>query len=616
MTKRPGGGILRPLSVFIALASIAPFWPALHNGFVNWDDARNFLENPYYRGLGWTQLKWMFTSLFPPPYQPLSWVTLGVDYCLWGLNPMGYHLTNMILHAANAVLFFFIGVRLLAAARNEETDSPAIIRAAALSALLFAVHPLRVESVVWATERRDVLSGFFYLLTILSYLRLGREPAALRRLAAPLGFYLLSLFAKGMGITLPVVLFVLDVYPLRRLTSDPAAWLKSGARPYLWEKLPFGALALAFAVVGIVSQSRSGAVASVDAVGLAARLAQSAYGLVFYSWKTFLPVGLSPLYLRPVPLDPLAPVFALSGAVVVAAAFGAFLSRRRWPALAAAGVYYVATLSPVIGLIPLGIQLVADRYSYLACLVWPLLIAGAVIELDRRAVAGCAAAVLIALGAATRRQTHVWRDSESLWRRTLAIDAGNHVAHRNLAIALLNEGRLSDAVEEGQKAVADTPGYADGHTTLAQILFAQGRITEAVEQYSASLLTAPNDEVVRFNLGLALYQLGRWKDAIPQYRKALELNPKATNARVNLGAALIAGNRWGEAVDVYREAVALDPNDAGAHGSLGVALAASGRGDEGLAELDRALALRPNDPQILKNRTWIAEHLHKRTPSK
>ncbi|OGS36695.1 MAG: hypothetical protein A2506_01410 [Elusimicrobia bacterium RIFOXYD12_FULL_66_9] len=615
MPKPQKSDSLLPLLAGIFLISPAPFWPALHNGFVNWDDAANLLENTHYRGLGWTQLRWMFTSLFPPPYQPLSWLTFGADYCLWGLDPMGYHLTNLVLHAANAVVFFFISARLLAAARDTETNAAGVRLAAALSALLFAVHPLRVESVAWATERRDVLSGFFYLLTILSYLRLGREPASPRRLAAPLVLYLLSLFAKGMGITLPLVLIILDVYPLRRLSGAPREWLGPKARALLWEKVPFFALAVAFAVVGVVSQSQSGAVASLGAVGPAARLVQSLYGLAFYAWKTLIPTGLSPLYLRPVPFVPTTPAFLAGAAFVCVLTIGAIRARRRWPALPTAGAYYTVTLLPVLGLVPLGVQLVADRYSYLACLVWPLLIAGAIADLParpRRIAFWGGAGVLVLLGTMTWRQTLVWRDSTRLWRHALSIDATNSVAHRNLAIALLGDGRQAEAIDECEKALRISPSYADGHAFLAQILLTQGRFQEAAEHYSAVLRAKPDDASAHYNLGLALYKQGRWQEAIPHYRRVVEIDPQRIDARVNLGAALTTGNQWSQAIDVYREALRLAPDNANAHNSLGVALAATGRIEEGLAQIEQAVALSPSDPEIAKNRAWLAGYLRKR----
>ena len=619
MPKRQASESRLSLLVLIALASAVPFLPALHNGFVNWDDVQNFLENPYYRGLGWTQLKWMFTTLFPPPYQPLSWLTFGADYCLWGLDPMGYHLTNIALHAANAVLFFFIGVRILAAAQGLEENAPGLRWAAALAALLFAVHPLRVESVAWATERRDVLSGFFYLLTILSYLRLGRTPASPRRLALPLGLYLLSLLAKGMGVTLPLALLILDVYPFRRLPGDPRRWLEPEARSYLWEKLPFLGLAVVFALIGVVSQQKGGAIASVESMGLAARLAQCLYGLAFYFRKTFWPTALSPLYLRPTPFVPTAPPFLLSAAFVCALTIGAISVRRRWPAFTAACAYYAATLLPVLGLFPLGALLVADRYSYLSCLAWPLLVAGAVLRPRKRiceiALWGAAGAALGLLGMMTWRQTLVWRDSSRLWRHALALDPANSVGDKNLAIVLFNDGRLPEAIEECEKALGLAPGYADAHTLLAQILMAQGRTREAGEHYAAALIAVPNDASTHYNLGVALYRQGRWQEAIPHYRRALELDPKANNARVNLGSALVAGGQWEQAIDAYRQALELDPGNAGAHDSLGVALVVVGRFDEALAQVDRALALSPNDPRILKDRSWITEYVRKRRRS-
>lgn len=604
-----------PVAGALFFASLVPFWPALRNGFVNWDDIPNFVENPHFRGLGWVQLKWMFTSLFPPPYQPLSWVTLGADYLVWGMDPKGYHLTNMLLHAANAAIFFFVGRRLLAAARGLQLDAPAVRDGAVLAALLFAVHPLRVESVAWATERRDVLSGFFYLLTVWSYLRLGREPASPRRLVLPLGFYLLSLLAKGMGVTLPLALLILDAYPCGRLSRDPRKWLEPEARPYLWEKIPFAILAAVFLAVGVVSQSRSGAVATVENVGITARLAQSIFGLAFYVWKTFVPTGLSPLYIRPVPFVPTA-VPVLSSAVFVGLLTAAGIAGgRRWPALLAAGAYYAVTLLPVLGLVPLGLQMVADRYSYLACLAWPLVLAGAIPDIRGRAQKivfwGGAGAVLAFLGMLTWRQTLVWRDSTSLWQQALSLDRNNYAAHRNLATALMGEGRTDAAIDECRKALQIVPSYPDGHATLAQLLLSQGRVQEAAEHYAAALLGVPNDASAHYNLALALYRSGRWQEAIPHYRRALEIDPGRIDARVNLGAALTAGKQWGPAVDVYREAVRLSPDDAGALNGLGVALAATGNPAEGLALLQRAAALRPDDPMILKNRDWLAAYLKK-----
>ena len=229
--------------VLIAVLTGAAFFPALENGFVDWDDEKTLLDNPNYRGLGWDQLRWMFTTFYMGHYQPLSWMTFGLDYLLWGIDPFGYHLTNLLLHTANAVLFYFLTLRLLSLPARAVPGEFALQVAAGFAALVFALHPLRVESVAWVTERRDVLSAFFLLWTILCYLRAtaGAEgdSARWRWLSAAVIVYGLSLLSKAGGITLPVVLLVLDVYPLRRLGVEAGKWFGPAARQVWWEKVPF-----------------------------------------------------------------------------------------------------------------------------------------------------------------------------------------------------------------------------------------------------------------------------------------------------------------------------------------------------------------------------------------
>lgn len=233
------------LPAFVAFATFLAFLPALRNGFVNWDDEFNFLTNPYYRGLGWTQIKWMFgASSQYGHYIPLTWLTLGLDYMLWGMNPSGYHLTNLLLHCANAVIFFYASRRLLTLAAREHagSDPTGLDFSAVFSALFFSLHPLRVESVAWVTERRDVLSGFFYLLMVLFYLRAcaeEREPQGPRWLRLSAAMFVLALLAKINGIALPLALLGLDIYPLRRLPGDARCWLAPDVRHVWLEKIPF-----------------------------------------------------------------------------------------------------------------------------------------------------------------------------------------------------------------------------------------------------------------------------------------------------------------------------------------------------------------------------------------
>ena len=264
------------------------------------------VDNPYYRGLGWVQLRWMFSTFHAGHYQPLSWITLGLDYLLWGLDPFGYHLTNLILHAANTVIFYLVCRRLFTRifVTAREAARWALDSSAALAALFFALHPLRVESVVWATERRDVLSGGFFLLAIFSYLR-AHESAApslksrYRWLALAFAAQLLSLMAKATAITLPLVLIILDIYPLQRLRGTVRSWFDTDSRRMLGEKLPFLLLSVIFGLAALWAQHATGALRPVQQYFFSYRVGQAFYGICFYLWKTLLPIGLSPLYELP-----------------------------------------------------------------------------------------------------------------------------------------------------------------------------------------------------------------------------------------------------------------------------------------------------------------------------
>ena len=363
--------------VLIALATLIVFSGVLRNGFLNWDDDTNLLTNPNYRGLGWANLRWMFTALHLGHYMPLCWLTFAMDYLVWGMNPLGYHLTNLLLHAANAVLFYEVALWFVSrsAAPPDGRRIPPRV-AAALAALLFAVHPLRVESVAWVTERKDVLSGFFYLWAVYAYLRWNGDTDKSRPgrcwQALCWGAFALALLAKVMVITLPVVLIILDFYPLRRLPGEVKQWFSRVYRQVWLEKLPFLVPAMLIAMVGYMGHRRVGEIFAENA---AAHCAQALFGLAFYLWKTLWPVNLCPLYEMPVSFDPFAWPFLVSGAVVGLITFGVILSYRRWPAGAAAWACYAVTLAPVLGFVSVGPQLVADRYSYLACLPWPILAA-------------------------------------------------------------------------------------------------------------------------------------------------------------------------------------------------------------------------------------------------
>src|SRR3989454_5694637 len=321
--------------MLIALATFAAFLPTLQNEFVGWDDVTNFLENPDYRGLAWTQLRWMWTTHLGH-YIPLTWMTLGLDYLLWGLNPVGYHLTSLLLHTANAVVFFFVVRRLLTRALPSPSEHGyALAVSSGFAALVFAIHPLRVESVAWVTERRDVLSGLFYLLTILLYLRACERGARSRGwYGLSVAAFVLALLSKSMVVNLPVVLLILDVYPLRRLGGAVGWWSEPVRRVYV-EKIPFVLLAAAASGIALLAQLSHDTMVSVVQLSGLGRLAVSVYGLSFYLWKTVAPVNLSPLYELPPTVNPWAPPFLVSYGVVLGITAIVLALRRRLPGLPA-----------------------------------------------------------------------------------------------------------------------------------------------------------------------------------------------------------------------------------------------------------------------------------------
>src|SRR5438876_3980700 len=425
------GWVLWLVPVLIALVTVAAFLPTLQNQFVNWDDDENFLDNPHYRGLGWTQLRWMWTTFHLGHYIPLTWMTFGLDYRLWGMNPFGYHLTSLLLHAANAVVFFFVVRRILALALPGPSErGHALAVSAGFAALVFAIHPLRVESVAWATERRDVLSGLFYLSAILVYLRACERGERGRWYWGAVALFGCALLSKSMVVNLPVVLLILDVYPLRRLGGS-IGWWSAPARRVYGEKIPFVLLAAAASAIAVMAQSSVHAAVSLAQLSALDRLAVAAYGLSFYLWKTIVPLNLSPLYeLRP-PVNPGATPFILSYGVILAISAIVLALRRRVPGLLAAWVVYVVVLLPVLGIFQSGPQIAADRYTYLAGLGWALLAGAGLLSASRRyplLTTGLAVFLLLGLGTLTWNQVHVWHDSEKLWVHALAVEPKSPMA--------------------------------------------------------------------------------------------------------------------------------------------------------------------------------------------
>jgi len=590
--------------LLIALITSAAFLPTLQNQFVSWDDDKNFLENPHYRGLSWTHLHWMWTTHLGH-YIPLTWMTLGLDYLLWGMNPVGYHLTSLLLHVTNAVVFFFVVRWLLTRALPSPSERGyALAVSAGVAALVFAIHPLRVESVAWVTERRDVLSGLFYLVAILLYLR------ACEGMARGRGWYWLSvavfvcaLLSKSMVVNLPIVLLILDVYPLRRLGGFVGWWSGPARRVYV-EKIPFVFLAAAASAVALMAQLSVHTVTSLAQLSVPGRLAVSAYGLSFYLWKTVAPVNLSPLYELPPTVNPWAPPFLLSYGLVLAITAIVLALRRRVPGLPAAWLAYVVILLPVLGIFQSGSQIAADRYTYLAGPGWAILAGAGLLSCwhaTRFLIPGCAVCLLVGLGLLTWNQVQVWHDSEKLWSHAAAIDPRSPVGQYSLGLALVRQGKLTEAIEHFKTALQIKPEYPDAHTNVGAALADQGKLAEAIDYYREALQSKPDDALAHYNWGVALARQGKMEEAIGHYRQALQSKPNYAEAHNNVGAALADQGKLAEAIDHYRQALQNKPDFALGHYNWGLALAQQGKPAAASEHYQQALHIDPNDADAHTN---------------
>ena len=599
---KPPSALLRVAPFLVFLVVFLAFSRCLGSGFVDWDDTDNFLRNPHYRGVGAEQIRWMFTTFHMGHFQPLTWLTLGLDYT-WakavlgnGMDARAYHFTNVLLHATNAVLFTFVAIRLLAARTGQAASGPALVCAAAFAGLFFGAHPLRVESVAWITERRDLLSSFFFLGSVLFYLHWlrrarNRNP---RAYALALGCFVLGLLSKVSVVVLPVVLLVIDAYPLGRARTE-------GWRRLLIEKAPFFVLSLVFGLIASFGQARHGWLSTLDQHPPAARLAQSFYGLAFYVWKTILPWGLLPIYEMHLPVNPLDPRFVGAAILVLLAAAGILAARRRLPGLAAAAAVYVVVLAPVLGIAQNGPQEVADRYSYISCMGWAIIAAGSILAIwTARPSLGkpllfAGALVIAGLGALTWRQCGVWRSTESLWTYTAARAPQSSIAQNGYGYVLLEQGRAAEAIPILRHALAIQPSNEKAHHNLWRALKETGDEVALIAAYRDAIRVQPQLPDPYFNLGNALVRRNDLEGAIENYRTAVRLQPGSATHHGALAHALRRHGDFPEAEAECRRALALDPALALARYDLALALEAQGKRDNAIAELNTLLQQKPNN---------------------
>jgi len=582
----------------LAAATMVSFAPAFDNGFVNYDDGEYVLQNPHVlSGLTSANARWALSATHASNWHPLTWWSLQLDRTLFGLRPWGFHLTNVLLHTANAVILFLVLSHMTGAVWRS-----------ALVAALFAVHPLHVESVAWVSERKDVLSTFFGLLSLAAYAGYAKSPKLGRYVLVVVSF-VLSLLAKPMLVTLPCVLLLLDYWPLQRWRSD--APLKSLGSLAL-EKLPLFVLAAASCVATVWAQHRGGAVATLEEYSFSARLAGAVVAYVRYLLMAVWPFDLAAYYPQPRGGYPVWQVL-VSATLFAAASLGAIIAVRRRPFVTVGWLWYVGTLVPVIGLVQVGEQAAADRYTYFPLigifliLAWAVPDAWAARASWRRVIAIATVGVLFILILLTREQLRIWHDSRALWNHALRVDPKNYFAHYNLGTLRREEGKLDAARRHLADAVAIYPEFVPARYHLGEVCLRLNQLSEAEEHLSFVVQRQPSAAQAHNQLGAAITRQGRVEDGMAHFGEALRLDPTDPDAHNNHGMAFGMKGKLEESAREFEEATRLNPDYAEAHNNLGVTLEQLERRPEALVSYREAVRLRP---RMVKYRSQLAKALY------
>lgn len=603
--------LVRLVYLLLIFATLVVFHRLPTHDFINLDDNLLVYENPQVLA-GFTKegVIWAFTQYHAEYWHPVTWLSHMLDCQLFGLRPGLHHLTSLIFHLANCALLLFILRKMTGA-----------LWPSAFVAALFAIHPLHVESVAWVAERKDLLSAFFWFLTIWAYTGYAERPG-LRRYLVVLFFFGLGLMAKPMVVTLPFVLLLLDYWPLGRLQVQDARTVsyldipRASLFRLVWEKIPLFVITAVTVVATVVVQDKVGALKSLETFPLTSRLANALVSYTSYMAKMFWPHKLAVYYPYPETI-PLWQV-AGSGLLLLGLSVMVMKAARNRPYLAVGWFWYLGTLVPVIGLVQVGSQAMADRYTYLSIIGLFIMVAWGIPSVvagwrHKKAVFAIASAILL-LGCTvgTWLQVGHWKNSITLFQHAVRVTSDNHFAHNNLGVALARSGRLAEATYHYYQALRIKPDSAQVHNNLGNALAAQGSVDRAVDHYYQALAIDSTNARAHNNLGNLLANQGKTEEAINHYNKALRLEPDYVEAHYNLGTALAEQGRTEEAIDHLTEALRLMPYWAGAHNNLGVLLERRGRLDEAINHYREALQL---DPDYAKARNNLERALRLREKS-
>jgi Tfp pilus assembly protein PilF len=586
---------------------LAVFWSVKDHAFINLDDQVYVTENWHVQaGLTWSNVEWAVTNLEAGFWHPLTWLSIMLDCQLFGLRAGGHHLTSLLLHTANTVLLFLVFWRMTAALWRS-----------AFVAGIFALHPLHVEPVAWAADRKDVLSTLFWMLTLWAYVAYARSQARTvnqgsntRRgigihskwiwYVTSLIFFTLGLMSKSMIVTLPLILLLLDWWPLHRLPGLMPSARYAALKRLVLEKLPFFAMSLGAGLLTIHAEHSLGALASVTRVPIGFRLANASVSYWRYLAQTFWPTHLAVFYPYP---DGISPWSVALAAVLLAAVSVWFFSPsacRKKPWLAVGWLWYLVTLLPVIGLIQVGSHSHADRYTYVPLMGVFLIVTWGIHDLISRRRGGMVALSTIGLAAIllcamlATKQIGYWKDSETLFRHVIEVTKNNYLAYHCLGVAVSAQGRADEAMAHYEAALQINPAYGEAHNNLGIELATRGKIDEAMIHFRDAVRFSPGLASAHSNLGMALASRGHLREAVKEYEESLRLKPDNPQVHSNLGNALDEQGRTQEAIAQYVEALRLEPNSAEIHVNLGMTLARIGKHDEAIAHFNEALRIKPD----------------------
>jgi Flp pilus assembly protein TadD len=588
------------MSLLLIIVTCTVYWQAGSNQFVNFDDGKYILENPHVRtGLTAEGFIWALTSTYASNWHPLTWLSHMLDVQLFGLDPGPHHVVNVLFHAINTVLLFLLLLRMTGAYWQS-----------VFVAALFALHPLHVESVAWVAERKDVLSAFFWMVTLLLYAWYAKRPGRMRYMLTLCSFAL-GLMSKPMLVTLPIVLLLLDYWPLGRLQFGQAGLqarkdaASANQKPFpwslLWEKVPFFALTAASSIVTIYAQHKGGAMSTVKAVPLTFRFVNALWSYVLYLFKMIWPVNLAVLY-------PLPPTLTIAQGVIAAAilaliSFLVILSAKRHPYFLVGWLWYLGTLVPVIGLVQVGSQSMADRYTYLPSigifimLAWGMRIAAGNRSFRRTTTSAVAIVLLVACTAVSWMQLGYWKNSLTLFGHASKIIPDNYIAQEALGLALAKSGRLDEAVAHYSESLRIWPEYDRALIGMGNVLVQQGRMDEAATIANKALRVKPGFAEAHFLLGYVLMKRGKNGEALYHYFAGLRSDPENAEIHHIVGVILGAQGELDESIIQFNEALRIKPDYADGHYGLGVALLRRGNVDGSIEQLTEALRLNPDFTQ-------------------